>query len=355
MVRGLAAALAVAFAFWGAARADAPAASIPPEVTSQQRPEYPWSLRLTGNKGEVLLDFIVDKEGNVAKVTVIKSSHPDFEAPAVEALLQWKFKPGIVNGHPVYTHMRVPIFFQLDRIPGHGSEVWSVPATPSTKKLPVEFQYDSPPKPILTNAPVYPFELLKRKVTGKAEVSFAIDPSGRTHVVKVSGATQPEFAASAEAMIASWRFEPATKAGVPCWALLAKKQEFDRDAADFPLNESADRLLRVLKKNPCPILMDANGLDEKLQGRFQPEPDVPDSIRKANQPCQAIIEFIIDHAGHAQLPRIVSASSPEFGWAAATAVARWQFTQPLKGGKPVDVFARIPVVYKPETRPAAGS
>jgi TonB family protein len=356
--RSLAAILAAALAPWGALpAADAPAAFTQPKAISQQAPEYPWSLRLDGKKGEVLLDFIVDKEGSVSKVAVLKSSHPDFEAPAVEALLKWKFKPGMVDGHPVYTHMRVPMLFQLNSTPyhpGHGVDIWTIPGTAS-KKLPAEFQYDSPPKPILTSAPVYPLELLKAKVTGKAEVSFAVDPRGKTHVTKVSGASHPEFAAAAEAMIASWRFEPATKGGAPCWALLSKEQEFDRDAADFPLNDSADRLLSPLKKNRCPIVLDSNALDEKLQGRFQPEPDVPDSIRKARQPCQAVIEFIIDHAGHAQLPRIVSASSPEFGWAAATAVARWQYTQPQKGGRPVDVFVRVPMVYNGENPPAAGS
>jgi hypothetical protein len=34
------------------------------------------------------------------------------------------------------------------------------------------------------------------------------------------------------------------------------------------------------------------------------------------------------------LPRIVSASAPEFGYAAAQAVATWRFTRPERKGKP---------------------
>ncbi len=55
----------------------------------------------------------------------------------------------------------------------------------------------------------------------------------------------------------------------------------------------------------------------------------------------------IDRAGRAQLPRVVSTTREDFGWAAATAVARWQFTPPTKDGKPVDVKARVPVSYTP--------
>jgi hypothetical protein len=38
--------------------------------------------------------------------------------------------------------------------------------------------------------------------------------------------------------------------------------------------------------------------------------------------------------------------------AAATAVARWQYTQPLKNGRPVDVMAQVPLVSSPSSPPA---
>jgi len=59
-----------------------------PQATSQVRPVYPYSLRRTRNKGEVLVDFVIDPQGNVVQAGVIRSSHPDFEAPAVEAVHQ---------------------------------------------------------------------------------------------------------------------------------------------------------------------------------------------------------------------------------------------------------------------------
>ncbi len=145
----------------GAAQADDMGGDRMPVVVRQERPVYPFSLRLTGNKGEVVVDFVIDPHGDVVKADVIKSSHPDFEAPAVESVLKWKFKPGIKNGHAVFVHMQVPIIFQLtgpsgERFPmdhAGGVDPWSIPER-APKGAPPEFQYDEAPKPLLTTAPV---------------------------------------------------------------------------------------------------------------------------------------------------------------------------------------------------------
>jgi TonB family protein len=346
----------------GAARADDAGGDRMPVVVRQEEPVYPYSLRLTGNKGEVIVDFVIDPHGDVVKADVTKSSHPDFEAPAVEAVLKWKFKPGIKNGHPVFVHMQVPIYFQLtgpggERLPmgnAGGVDPWSIPAH-APKEAPPEFQYDEAPKPLLTSAPVYPYDLLVQKIKGKASVTFAIDPSGRTRLVRLTSATRPEFGEAATAMIEAWRFEPARKNGKPCWAVLRKDQDFERDADDFPMNESAERLLRALKKEPSPIVDDFRTLDAPLKGRFTPSPVVPEAVLASKAKSVAVVEFIVDHAGHAQLPRVISATSPDFGWAAATAVARWQYTTPSKNGRPVDVRVRVPVEYLPQNSPAPGA
>jgi TonB family protein len=357
-------AFALVLAVGTLARAAEAGPDVPPVAIKQVEPEYPWTLRLHANKGKVVVDFIVDPQGNVVRALVAASSHPDFEAPAVEAVLQWKFRPGLKAGRPVYVHMQVPVYFAMR--PGvydtelgldttNGREVWSVPSH-APKGTPAEFAYDAPPKPLVTAAPVYPLDLLAGDVRGKATVDFAVDPHGRTHLVRVASATGPEFAAAASAMILAWTFEPAQKAGQPCWALLSKDVDFRRADPEFPLSDSALRLLKDLKRTPCPILTSGRALDAPIRGRFQPSPVVPDALLRDHASAQAVVEFIVDHAGHAQLPRIVSATDPAFGWAAATAVARWQFTPPLSQGHPVDVRVTIPLVYSdPAPAPAKGT
>jgi TonB family protein len=338
----------------GSAVADGPVTA--PVVTSQAAPEYPFSLRLAGNKGVVVVDFIVDREGNVVKADVSKSSHPDFEAPAVEAVLKWKFKPAIKDGKPVYAHMQVPIVFELtmggDR--GNGVEPWSVPDHGS-RDLPPQYQYDEAPKPILASAPVYPYDLLMAKVKGTAKVTFGIDPQGFPHVIKLVSASSPEFGAATSAMIEAWRFEPAKKDGKPCWAILGRREDFGGwSGGDFPMNESAARVLAIVRKDPSKIVTDYKSLDAPIKGRFTPSPVVPESVLTANVSAQAVIDFIVDHAGHAQLPQIISSTNPDFGWAAATAVGRWQFTAPSQNGRAVDLRIRVPLVFTPSNPPPKG-
>lgn len=80
----------------------------------QSHPEYPFEMRRAGISGEVLVDFLIDKNGDVLVARAVHSSQREFEASAVQAVKKWKFRPGFKNGHPVFTHMQVPIVFSLD-------------------------------------------------------------------------------------------------------------------------------------------------------------------------------------------------------------------------------------------------
>jgi len=51
----------------------------------------------------------------VRNATLVRASNPEFGAAAVAAVSRWSFKPGRKAGHPVFTHMQVPIEFTLDR------------------------------------------------------------------------------------------------------------------------------------------------------------------------------------------------------------------------------------------------
>jgi periplasmic protein TonB len=86
-----------------------------PEARLQARPQYPFEMRRAGIAGEVLVDFIVDTNGDVRNASAVHSSQREFEASAVQAVSKWKFRAGRKNGHSVFTHMQVPIVFSLDQ------------------------------------------------------------------------------------------------------------------------------------------------------------------------------------------------------------------------------------------------
>jgi RNA polymerase sigma factor (sigma-70 family) len=82
-----------------------------PRPTFQARPHYPEEMKNANVSGEVVVDFIVDANGDVQKAYAARSSQREFEAAAVEAVSKWKFAAGKKGGREVATHMQVPIVF----------------------------------------------------------------------------------------------------------------------------------------------------------------------------------------------------------------------------------------------------
>jgi periplasmic protein TonB len=77
-------------------------------------PRYPDSLRRDGVSGVVAVTVVIDETGAVISSVVAKSSHPDFEKPALEAITKWKFKPGKKDGTPVKVKATLPLRFNLN-------------------------------------------------------------------------------------------------------------------------------------------------------------------------------------------------------------------------------------------------
>jgi protein TonB len=60
---------------------------------------------------------VVGTDGKVQSPKVAKSSHSAFEQPALDALKQWKFEPGVKGGQRVACKMRVTITFKQNQSP----------------------------------------------------------------------------------------------------------------------------------------------------------------------------------------------------------------------------------------------
>lgn len=75
-------------------------------------PSYPGELRGKKVEGAASVIFIVDAAGKVTSPRLEKSAHPAFAKPALDAVKQWKFEPGLKGGQRVACRMRVSIRFQ---------------------------------------------------------------------------------------------------------------------------------------------------------------------------------------------------------------------------------------------------
>ena len=85
-----------------------------PEAIVQTPPTFPYSLKEESPSARVRLGFIVSSKGDVIMPYVISSTHRGFERPALDAVLKWKFKPGMRGGRKVNTRVEQPIDFKVE-------------------------------------------------------------------------------------------------------------------------------------------------------------------------------------------------------------------------------------------------
>ena len=327
----------------------------PPRPIKQAPPIYPYDMRSAWLIGTVMLSMVIDQEGRVEDAYVIESNNPWFERPALDAVLGWRFTPGEMNGRRVKTRVTHWISFNLKSAnPGEQpQEPWQLSKGKDHDKQPPELQWHTPPVPKMTLLPVYPYEQLQAGKAGKVRVLCVIGPDGTVLGAKLLEASQSEFGAAVMAMLDGWRFTPAAKKdGTACMARLTMEYEFRPNGrGDVPVGEATRGIIRLLAKTPDEITS-AKDLDRPLKPRSQRPPIYPTAMKGTGQSGEAIVEFFVDQNGDAQLPRIVSSTAPEFGYAAVQAVATWRFEPPRKGGQPVVTKARIPLGFSLKKAPA---
>ncbi|MBO0694641.1 MAG: energy transducer TonB [Verrucomicrobia bacterium] len=76
-------------------------------------------------------------------------------------------------------------------------------------------KYDTPPKLISGNAPLYPISQSRSGNSGFAIVAFTVGLDGKTHDIRVVRASYPYFGSHTVLAVRDWRFEPGRKNGKP--------------------------------------------------------------------------------------------------------------------------------------------
>ena len=79
----------------------------------QRELKYPEIARKAGIEGRVILQYIVNKRGDITDLKVTRSAHELLDAEAVRAMSLMQFEPGLHDGEPVCVRMSMPIAFRL--------------------------------------------------------------------------------------------------------------------------------------------------------------------------------------------------------------------------------------------------
>ncbi|NWF75051.1 MAG: energy transducer TonB [Nitrospirae bacterium] len=90
-----------------------PENAVPPQpLADNATPEYPSEAKKQGLTGVVMLKVIIDTNGNVIKVEVLRGEEP-FKSAAVKAVKKWKYTPAYYNNKPITVYRIIKIPFKL--------------------------------------------------------------------------------------------------------------------------------------------------------------------------------------------------------------------------------------------------
>jgi TonB family protein len=88
-------------------------AFVPPKLVRSERALASLDDLHDFETGSVVVDAIIDTEGNVTSMRVL-SGPPSLRWPALQALKNYKYEPAMQNGKPVAAHVSVKIQFHFE-------------------------------------------------------------------------------------------------------------------------------------------------------------------------------------------------------------------------------------------------
>jgi protein TonB len=84
----------------------------PPVPISTPNPRYPALALAAHIEGTVVIDAVIDEQGNVVEARAVDGP-PLLIAAALEAVSSWKYQPTYLNGQPVALKTHVQVVFRL--------------------------------------------------------------------------------------------------------------------------------------------------------------------------------------------------------------------------------------------------
>jgi TonB family protein len=144
---------------------------------------YPKEAREKNIQGKVIVSFVVEKDGSLTGLKVMRPISADLDEEALRVLkLSPRWNPGIQNGHKVRVHYSVPIQFALapDNVASTNvnaksdsgpvySSVEQAPGFPGGEKAFGQY---------LANNVKYPAKARENKTQGRVIVTFVVEADG---------------------------------------------------------------------------------------------------------------------------------------------------------------------------------
>ena len=276
---------------------------------------------------EAGLNYVITEDGTTDKIDLWGASSEGAVRVALDLISERKYKPAKVRELPVRMQCRQILNFQS-----------------------LEKPIDALAGAVEIVDPAYPYERMLAGEEGYAVVKFTLTSEGKVESSMLLEASHPDFGGALVAAVESWQFKP--EAAGESGAVREYRH-------DFVLNQTpyaSRRLIAGVRAGEV-VSNSSAGLDAKPKILARPGLAYPTAFYSEKVSGSAEVEFIVDRVGLAQLPRVLKATKPEFGWAAVTLVNGMRFNPITRGGKPAELRVRLPVQFtppKPEAPKAGG-
>lgn len=84
-----------------------------PVKTYYPQPQYTEIARKARLQGVVIVQAIIDKQGNVTNVKLLKGLGMGLDQAAIDAIKKWQFEPATLHGKPVSVYYNLTVNFRL--------------------------------------------------------------------------------------------------------------------------------------------------------------------------------------------------------------------------------------------------
>lgn len=306
-------------------------------------PDLARQLRASG---EVLLSVVVQADGSIRDVQIVKSAGYGMDEKAIEAVRKWRFRAGAKEGKPVDVRIQVALSFSI----APEKNTWG--AGP--------FLFDRSPG---INPPVLKSGAMPKAVRQSGDeivvLQFVVNSAGDVTDVH---ALQGENSTSLSVLIASvssWKFAPASDGNTPLPAtgkvLLVKGEDQFRYqvASAFRDTGKPDPKPMFASTNPSSpptvivvpvkIRLEADEANEQLVHRV--EPTYPPDAKAAGIEGKVILEVTIGVEG--KVSDVQEITGPkELMPAAVAAVKQWEYRPIILGGRPHVAIAEVELHFE---------
>jgi protein TonB len=75
---------------------------------------YPEQAHNDGIEGTVWVKIWVDEHGNARKAVILRTDAEILNQATIDASMNWKFKPAMMDGKPVAVWVTIPFKFKMD-------------------------------------------------------------------------------------------------------------------------------------------------------------------------------------------------------------------------------------------------